>query len=139
MENAGAEMTEDQEITGVRVGVQDGFDRVVLDLTGEEPGLGWFAGFTDDAVEDPSDLPIDMEGDAFLDVSVGIINWTEESPERYDGTTVEGSGAKIITEVHFGGLFEGYQQVVVGLRSETAYRIFGLSNPARIVIDVQHP
>ena len=53
-----------QEITGVRTGLHDGYDRVVLDLTGSDPELGWFAGFTDEAIADPSGRPLDVDGDA---------------------------------------------------------------------------
>lgn len=127
-----------QEITDVRIGAHEGFDRVVLDVTGDEPGLGWYARFTEDAIEDPSDLPLNVDGDAFLEIAVTGIDWTSDSTERYDGSAVSGQGTTVITQVKFGGLFEGQQQVVIGLRSQTAYRVFALSDPARIVIDVQH-
>ncbi|WP_161965195.1 AMIN-like domain-containing (lipo)protein [Ornithinimicrobium cerasi] len=130
---------EGQEITDVRTGLHEGYDRVVLDLTGEEPALGWFVSFVDEAVEDPSGLPLDVDGDAFLQVVVRGIDWTTESPERYDGDPVEGAGTEVVTEVVLGGLFEGQQQIVIGLTQETAFRVFSLPDPARIVIDVQHP
>lgn len=128
-----------QEITGVRIGVQEGFDRVVLDLTGEEPQLGWSASFQPEAIADPSGEPLEMEGEGFLEVSVAGIDWARESPERYDGAAVNADSATVVTQVNFGGLFEGHQQVVIGLKSHTAYRVFALSGPARIVIDVRHP
>lgn len=127
-----------QEITDVRVGSHDGYDRVVLDLTDKEPGLGWYAGFVEEAIQDPSGDSFDIEGEAFLQVLVQGIDWATESPDRYDGGPVAGEGADIVTEVQFGGLFEGQQQVVIGLRGQSAYRIFTLADPARIVIDVQH-
>jgi hypothetical protein len=138
-EQEGLSATEPQEITGARTGLHDGYDRVVLDLTGDEPVLGWYADFVDEAVQDPSGLAIDIEGEAFLQIAVRGIDWTTESPERYSGDPVEGSGTEVVTEVAFGGLFEGQQQIVVGLTEETAFRVFSLSDPARIVIDVQHP
>lgn len=135
----GAAIPDDsQEIIGVRTGAHPGFDRVVLDLSDEEPVLGWFAGFTDEAVEDPTGEPLDVDGVAFLELGVFGIDWTNESPERYSGDTVPGNGLAVVTEVVFGGLFEGQQQVVLGLREQSAYRVFALSDPARIVIDVRH-
>lgn len=128
-----------QEITGVRIGVQEGFDRVVLDLTGKEPQLGWSASFQPEAIADPSGEPLEMEGEEFLEVSVAGIDWTRESPKRYDGAAVMAGSATVVTQVNFGGLFEGRQQVIIGLKSHTAYRVFALSGPARIVIDVRHP
>lgn len=127
-----------QEITGVRVGAHDGYDRIVLELSGADPTLGWFAGYTEEAIEDPTGDPLDVEGDAFLQLGVNGIDWANESPERYSGDTVPGEGLEVVTEVVFGGLFEAQQQIVIGLDEETAYRVFALSDPARIVIDVQH-
>ncbi|SOC57313.1 AMIN-like domain-containing (lipo)protein [Ornithinimicrobium cerasi] len=123
----------------MRTGLHAGYDRVVLDLSGEEPVLGWFVSVVDEAVEDPSGLPMDVEGAAFLQVVVRGIDWTTDSPERYDGDPVTGAGTEVVTEVVHGGLFEGQQQIVVGLTEETAFRVFSLPDPARIVIDVQHP
>lgn len=128
-----------QEITGARTGLHDGFDRVVLDLTGDEPSLGWFARLADHALEDPSGLPLQVEGERFLHLGIPGIDWTTESPERYDGAPVQGRGTEVVTEVVFGALFEGQQQVVLGLREDADYRVFSLSDPARIVIDVRHP
>lgn len=130
---------EPQEITDVRTGLHEDFDRVVLDLTGDEPVLGWFVGPVDEAVEDPTGFVLDVEGETFLQLGVRGIDWTTESPQRYDGDPVAGAGTEVLTEVVFGGLFEGQQQVVLGLREETDYRIFSLTDPARIVVDVRHP
>ncbi len=136
----GGESPQDgQEITGVRIATHEDFDRVVLDLSGDEPALGWYAGFQPDAIEDPSGLPFEIEGDAFLNVDISGINWVREAPDRYDGDGVADEGTKVVTEVKFGGLFEGHQQVLIGLKRQTAFRVFALSDPARIVIDVQHP
>lgn len=139
VEEAPQEAESGQEITGVRTGRHEDFDRVVLDLTGDEPQLGWFARLVDEALEDPSGLPLDVEGERFLQLGVAGISWTVESPDRYDGGPVQGQGTEVVTEVVFGALFEGQQQILVGLREDSDYRIFPLSDPARIVIDVRHP
>ncbi len=139
VEEAPQEAESGQEITGVRTGRHESFDRVVLDLTGDEPQLGWFARLVDEALEDPSGLPIDVEGERFLQLGVAGISWTVDSPDRYDGGPVQGQGTEVVTEVVFGALFEGQQQILVGLREDSDYRIFPLSDPARIVIDVRHP
>lgn len=127
-----------QEIIGVRTGVHDGYDRVVLDLSGDEVVLGWFAGFIDEAVHDPTGEPLDVEGDAFLQVGVNAIDWTTDAPDRYSGEAVADENLETVQEVVFGGLFEAQQQVVIGLDARTAYRVFPLSSPARIVIDIRH-
>lgn len=137
-EPTGGLATGGQEITGVRIGTHEGFDRVVLDLSGDDPELGWVAEFTTEPREDPSGNLVDMEGKAFIDVDVSGIAWTEQPAERYGGSGVSGKGTVAVTEVRFGGLFEGHQQVLIGLRQQTEFRAFVLSDPARIVIDVKH-
>ena len=127
-----------QEITGVRIGVHDGYDRVVLDLTGDEPHLGWFAGFVDEPIEDPTGEPLAVEGDAFLQLGIYGIDWTTPSADRYSGASVDGGSLEVVEEVVFGGLFEAQQQILIGLDERTAYRMFALSDPARIVIDIRH-
>lgn len=127
-----------QEITGVRVGLHDGYDRVVLDLSGDEPHLGWFAGFVDEPIEDPTGEPLAVEGDAFLQLGIYGIDWTTPSADRYSGASVDGGSLEVVEEVVFGGLFEAQQQILIGLDERTAYRMFALSDPARIVIDIRH-
>lgn len=129
---------ERQEITGVRIGEHDDYDRVVLDLSGDRRTLGWYAEFVDEAVQDPSGMPLEVEGDAYLQIGVRGIDWTTESEERYDGAPVDADDTEVVEEVVFGGLFEGQQQIVIGLDERTAFRVFGLDDPARIVIDVRH-
>ena len=138
-QEAGQSQEEGQEITGVRVGHHDGYDRVVLDLSGDDAVLGWFAFYEDEAVADGSGEPIDVEGSAVLQLSVRGIDWTNDSDERYDGATVSGDEREAVTEVVFGTLFEGQQQVFLGVDERTPYRVFALDDPARIVVDVQHP
>lgn len=128
-----------QEITGVRIAAHDDFDRVVLDLTGDEVVLGWFGLYEDAPYEAGSGRPIDFAGNAVLSVPVEGIDWTNPHPERTDGSDLGGpGGTKNVVEVVFGILFEGQQQVFVSVVDRTPYRIFPLNDPARIVIDVQH-
>ena len=111
---------------------------MVLDLTGSDPELGWFAGFTDEAIADPSGRPLDVDGDVFLQLGVTGIDWITPSPERYSGDPVRDDALEVVREVVFGGLFEGQQQILIGLDAQTACRVFALSAPARIVVDIRH-
>lgn len=131
---------EGQEITGIRMASHDGFDRVVLDLTGDEVVLGWFGLYEDAPVEAGSGNPIDFAGNAVLSVPVDGIDWLNPHPDRADGSEIGGpGGTENAVEVLFGVLFEGQQQVFVSVMDRTPYRIYPLNDPARIVIDVQHP
>ena len=136
---AGDAIEASQEITGVRIAAHDDFDRVVLDLTGDEVVLGWFGLYEDAAYEAGSGRPIDIAGNAVLSVPVDGIDWVNPDPDRTDGSDLDGpGGTENVVEVVFGILFEGQQQVFVSVVDRTPYRIFPLGDPARIVIDVQH-
>ncbi|WP_131104137.1 AMIN-like domain-containing (lipo)protein [Ornithinimicrobium sufpigmenti] len=101
--------------------------------------LGWFGLYQEAPYEAGSGHPIDFAGNAVLSVPVEGIDWTNPHPDRTDGSDLGGPGnTKNVVEVVFGILFEGQQQVFVTVVDRTPYRIFPLSNPARIVIDVQH-
>jgi hypothetical protein len=130
-------------ITGVRTGSHEGFDRVVL--TFEGPGTpGWFAHYTDAPVHDGSGTPIDIAGTAFLDLYVrgtgypmdtGIAEYSGPNPLVPD--TAAG-GAKQVRGVAYGGVFEGDTQVIIGLAGDAQpFRIFTLTNPTRVVVDIR--
>lgn len=124
----------------LRFGVHDGYDRLVLDLSGTgEPG--WRAAYTDDPSGQASGEPVDLEGSAYLEILVqGIIYPGEEGSLPYEGPQriVPASGG-VIRDIVFGSLFEGTQEIFVGVASEQPFRVFLLEDPTRIVLDVQHP
>lgn len=82
-----------------------------------------------------------LDGDAYLVVLVrGLVYPTEPGAAPYEGprriTPVAGG---VAVDVVYGSLFEGQQEVFVGLASDEPFRVFALEDPPRVVIDVQHP
>ena len=51
----------------------------------------------------------------------------------------EDLGGHAALEVVVGNVFEGLHGVYVGAPSRQPYRVFRLSNPARVVVDIAHP
>jgi hypothetical protein len=126
----------------LRFAERSGFDRVVLDLVGDDDAQpGWDAEYTDDPRFDGRGNEVDIEGSPVLSVSAsGIQLPTEEGAREYEGPErVTPASSGVVAEVVRGTLFEGRQQVFVGVRSEQPYRVFRLSDPTRLVIDVRHP
>lgn len=126
--------------TGLRFAEHEGYDRVVLDLEGTgEPG--WWVAYVESPAEQGSGAEVDLDGQAFLEVAVtGVQYPTEEGAEEYGGPDeISPTGSEVIEEVVVGGIFEGRQQMFLGLVSEQPVRVFGLADPPRLVIDVQHP
>lgn len=127
---------------GVRAGVHDGFDRVVMDLTGEpgSAGPGWYAAYTADPVRDGSGLPMAIAGDAVLEIVLNGMAYPEPGDPVYDdgdvGLDTHRLGA--VEEVIRTTPFEGQIQLFVGMRGEPRpYRVFLLQDPLRLVVDVQ--
>lgn len=123
---------------GLRVGDHEGFDRVVVELTGE--GVpGWQVEYVDEAIEDGRGERVDVDGEAILSVHVSGTRYPDEGEEHYvPGAPLE--GPDIIEEVHYLGTFEGLTQLFIGVDDGPAdYRVFTLADPARLVIDVADP
>ncbi|MFK5634916.1 hypothetical protein [Ornithinimicrobium sp. LYQ103] len=123
----------------VRAGVHEGFDRVVVDLTGtDDPG--WRAAYTDDPRLDGSGLPSDIAGDSVLQLSLTRMAYPEEGSAVYaEGIFgLDTHTLAAVVEVQRTTPFEGMLQVFVGMQGEPRpYRVFLLQDPLRLVVDVQ--
>lgn len=128
----------------VRAGRHDGFDRVVVGLTGTTtpPWPGWRAAYTDAPTRDGSGLPAGVAGDSVLEVVLNGMAYPEPGDPVYDGgdfgldTHALGGVVEVIRTTPF----EGQLQVFVGLTGEPRpYRTFLLQDPMRLVIDIRQP
>jgi hypothetical protein len=127
-------------VRAVRVARQDGFDRVVLELGGTGTP-GWDVRWVDAATDQAKGDPVPVSGGAVLQVSVTGAGYpydtgVAEVPSR---VPVRGAGTRDVTEVVPMGTFEGTTQVVVGAAARTPFRVYALTSPTRIVLDVTDP
>lgn len=124
----------------VRAGLNDGFDRVVVDLTGTgEPT--WRASYPEEALRDGSGLPAGVAGDSVLEVVIGGMGYPEPGDPVYDDGDIGLDTHRLdgVVEVIRTTPFEGQLQLFVGLEGEPRpYRVFLLQEPLRLVVDVQH-
>ncbi|TDE95781.1 hypothetical protein EXU48_05820 [Occultella glacieicola] len=129
----------DLMLADVRAAEHEDFDRVVLEFVGTGTP-GWVADYVDGATEDGSGEPIDLEGEADLQISVSNTRYPNEGEAGYyDGPRQFEAEGDEIEEVHVAGTFEGLTQVVVGIDTDGApFRVFALTDPVRVVLDVQH-
>ncbi|UFU01992.1 hypothetical protein LQF12_10750 [Ruania suaedae] len=119
-----------------RTGRHDGYDRVVLEFTGSGTP-GWVGEYVEDPVEDGSGRPIDIEGEAALQVTVEGTRYPDKTDDYFSPAVLPVEG-EAIEEADIGGTFEGYTQVIVGVEDEgSPFRVFSLTDPTRVVIDVQ--
>lgn len=124
-------------LTGIRTGVHPTFDRIVLDLTsGYRPEVT--ARFTDELTRDGSGEIEWLTGCVFTDVAVhgarahdDAGNSTYPGPQKFRTRNLTNVMAVAIT-----GDFEATLSVGVGMRKQTWVKVFTLTGPNRVVIDV---
>ena len=125
----------DLVFTDVRVAEHESFDRIVLEFTGT--GIpGWTVSYVDEAVLDGSGEAVTLGGDAILDIYASGTTWPaadyDSGPRQFEP---ENGGD--VSDVHVGGTFEGYTQVLAGIDGDPLpFRVFALTDPSRLVVDV---
>jgi hypothetical protein len=121
----------------IRTGAHPCFERVVLELQGDGEMPGYRVEYVDDPVKlSPSDLEVDIAGDATLVLSVAVWMTTMEG-DGYDGPDrIEPTNVEHIDELRLIENFEGMHQWAIGLDRERAFRVTTLTDPPRIVVDI---
>ncbi len=119
----------------VHVGEAEGFDRIVLEFSGTGTP-GWVVNYVDDAVLEGSGDTVALDGSTILDIYASGTTWP--APDYYRGPSrLTELNAGEIDDVYVGGTFEGYTQVLAGIEGDPApFRVFALTAPSRLVIDV---
>ena len=120
-------------LTGIRAATHEGFTRVVLEFSGEgTPGV-WRAAWTDEAVEQGRGLPIEVEGEAVLDLVIDGTPMTASNTPYPSGTHTRAGDLDVVSD----GTFEDNTHVVIGSPTTRQFQIGFLSNPVRMVIDIR--
>jgi hypothetical protein len=133
-----ATSTSTSRLTNITSGRHDTFDRIVLAFAGPQPECS--AGYVLQIVADGSGQPISLDGNAFLRVTLrGAAAHDDAGKMTYSGpATMDTPELANITAVALAGDFEGEVTIGVGMNVETDYKVFALSGPTRVVIDVGH-
>lgn len=119
-------------LTAVRVSD----DRVVFEFRGDAaPGVD--VAYVEEAIADGSGEPVEVEGEALLQVrmapAAGVDLSGDELEETYTGPSrIEGAGPMV--EVVRTGDFEANLTWVVGLDSERPFRVLRLDGPGRVAV-----
>lgn len=132
------------QITDVRVGTHDGYDRIVFEFVGEG-GADALPAYTVEEAEPPfhqdgSGFPVEVRGDEF--VRIYLFGGTKLSPTgglTYTGPTEFNEEMPRLDQLIEIGDFEAVSTWVAGLHAgDGCYRITELESPSRLVIDVEH-
>lgn len=123
-------------VTNIRTGLNTGFDRIVLDLTGPANSVGYQ--WVDELTADPTGDVVWLTGEFFVQVSVGGAalhdqagNPTYPGPQKFRTRNLRNVMAVATT-----GDFEATVGIGLGTRTQTWVRVFTLTGPNRVVIDV---
>ena len=120
-------------LTGMRAARHEGFARVVLEFSGEgTPGV-WRAAWTEEAVEQGRGLPIQVEGEAVLDLVIDGTPMTASESSYPSGTHTRAGDLDVVSD----GAFEDNTHVVIGAPTARPFQIGFLSDPVRMVIDIR--
>jgi hypothetical protein len=122
--------------TDVRVGEHDGYDRMVFEFAGDDLP-GYRIKYVASAAQCGSGMNVPLQGSAILEVS-----FNNTVAHDLSGPTVVNSnptpGFPTLKEIEGICDFEGIVQWAAGMSSMQPFRVFELSGPTRLVIDVKH-
>ena len=129
------------QITDVRTGTHDGYDRVVFEFADGLPEASLERAeppFTHDA----SGAPIEVQGESFLRLILrGGTKQTEEGTSSYDGPTDFEADYPALVHLIEGGDFEAQSTWYFGLTAEECLRprpTLKEDGSARLIIDIEH-
>lgn len=126
------------QITGLRVGTDAAFDRIVFEFASGTPQTVIQA-VLPPFYRDPSGLPLTVSGSAFLKVT--MTGGTKVSPAggmTYAGATDLHPEFPQLVELIEGGDFEAISTWYLGLNGGGCIRAEALTGPSRLLIDIQH-
>ena len=132
---SGGSTTVHSHITDVRVGQHASFDRFVVTFnTVRVPHWRITPKSSTDFTRDPSNTPVHLLGNAGLKV----VLHTATGVGTYHGPLDFRTGFPQLLEARQIGDFEGYVTWALGLDHASCKRVFKLTSPTRLVIDVPH-
>ena len=139
--SGGADSGPAMQLTAVRVAHQTGFDRIVFEFAPQAGATAHIPAYTVSRqasakfVRDPSGLPVTMRGSAGL----RIVFHGASGATSYTGSRDQIVNLPVVQEVEQLGDFEAVLSWGAGLSQAACIRTLELSNPTRLVIDVQTP
>jgi hypothetical protein len=121
-------------INAVRTGTHAGYDRLVLQFSGGQPGsIEIKPQSTASFMGAPSGQPTKVAGAVGIKVLLNVA----DMHTAYSGPRDFKTGYAGLRETRVIEDFEGYVSLGLGVNGSNCYRAFVLSNPTRLVVDIQ--
>ena len=119
-------------LTAVSVGRHASYDRVVFTFSGGTPG--YTVRYVNEVRSDAKGDLVALPGQAFL----RIVFHPASGYRSYSGPSSISPIFPALLQVRAAGDFEGYLSFGAGLSQRAGFRVFTLTQPYRVVIDVAH-
>jgi len=119
-------------LTAVSVGQHAAYDRVVFTFRAGIPG--YTAGYVTNVLSDPKGDVVALPGQAFL----RIVFHPSSGYQSYPGPGTITPVFPTLLQVRAAGDFESYLSFGIGLSQRAGFRVFTLTQPDRVVVDVAH-
>jgi hypothetical protein len=125
-------------MTNIRTGLNTGYDRVVLDMSGPQPGVSYR--LTDELIADGSGDIVWLTGEFFVEVvaTPAAAHDLAGNPTYTGSQKFRTRNLRNVMAVAVTGDFEAHLTIGLGLRAQTWVRVSTLTAPTRVVIDVGH-
>lgn len=135
-----------KQITNVRSGRHQCFDRLVVDINGDGKGKpGYQVRYVKRVTMDGSGKKVPLRGGAKLRIIVKAPAYDEDGKRTYKPANrrelVDVDGYRTFRQVAWAGSFEGQTTIGLGVRARLPMRAFVLKSPGgghRVVVDVAH-
>lgn len=125
-------------VADIRIGRHDEFDRVVFELGGSGTP-GWNVRYVDEASSQGSGAAVPVTGEAILQVTLTGVGYPYDTGiDEFARGSVTGEGTEVVREVIWDATFEGTSVAFVGTAAANPFRVYALSDPARVVLEVAH-
>ena len=128
-----------QFVHDVRVGTHDGFDRVVVEHSGDAP-IGWRTAYVEDA-RARGVLGLEEPGEVVLEITIRNITPPDELPDElqtWDAGPIDGPTGGVIEQVD-AAVTDAHHVIVVGLPEELPYLVeYVDAPPGRLIVDLFH-
>lgn len=136
-----AVVTTSSNLTNIRTGRHECYDRMVFDLNG--PTGGYTVRYVNNVYGEGSGQLIPLSGGAKLQITLQASSYNIDTgiptyPAKVGAAlpNVNLSGYSTFRDAKFAGSFEGYTTVGLGVRAKLPFRVF--TNGNSIVVDVAH-
>jgi len=124
-------------LTAIHLGEHATYDRIVFQFTGDVPG--YKVSYVPQVYYDAKGTPVSLAGRAYLRVVFKDGSEVLLTGQRsYHGTDTLSPYSPALRQVKLAGDFEGYLSFGIGVSKRTGFRVFTLTHPSRVVIDVAH-